>query len=281
MSGIITLTTDFGTADGYAAAMKGVILGINPAAQLIDISHRIQPQNISQAAFVLSTACRFFPEGTVHLVVVDPGVGTERRAVILRTPLADFVAPDNGVLSQVLWEAGQIQSRHGHPANRPRLRALPSGAAAVTITRPEFWRQPVSATFHGRDIFAPVAARLSLGARPSDFGEAVARLMALPLPGAYREAGGRLVGHIRHVDRFGNLITNLKSDDLPADRAAIIIEVGGRRIRGLSETYGEKEGLKALVGSSGYLEIALSGDSAGAFLGETVGGKVKISTGNP
>ncbi|MCH8864853.1 MAG: SAM-dependent chlorinase/fluorinase [Chloroflexi bacterium] len=278
MSGIITLTTDFGTADGYAAAMKGVILGINPAAQLIDISHGIQSQNISQAAFVLSTAYRFFPEGTVHLVVVDPGVGTARRAVILRTPRAYFVAPDNGVLSQVLWAAGQIQSRRRHPANRSRQRALPPGVAAVAITRPEFWRQPVSATFHGRDIFAPVAARLSLGANPSDFGEAVDRLRALPLPGVYREAGGRLVGHILHVDHFGNLITSLKGDDLPADRAAIIIEVGGRRLRGLSETYGEREGLKALVGSSGYLEIALSGGSAGAFLEVVVGGEVKIST---
>ena len=278
MSGIITLTTDFGTADGYAAAMKGVILGINPAAQLIDISHGIQSQNISQAAFVLSTAYRFFPEGTVHLVVVDPGVGTARRAVILRTPRAYFVAPDNGVLSQVLWAAGQIQPRHRLTAKRSRQRALPPGVAAVAITRPEFWRQPVSATFHGRDIFAPVAARLSLGVSPSDFGEAVARLMALPLPGVYREAGGRLVGHIMHVDHFGNLITSLKGDDLPADRAAIIIEVGGRRLRGLSETYGEREGLKALVGSSGYLEIALSGGSAGAFLEVVVGGEVKIST---
>jgi S-adenosylmethionine hydrolase len=248
MSGIITLTTDFGTADGYVAAMKGVILGINPAAQLIDISHRIQPQNISQAAFVLNTACHFFPEGTVHLVVVDPGVGTERRAVILRTPQADFVAPDNGALSQVLWESGQIISRNRHPANRTGLRKLPPAMTAVAITRPEFWRQPVSATFHGRDIFAPVAARLSLGANLADFGEEVSSLRTLPFPETYREA--------------------------------IIIEVGGRRICGLSETYGEQGGLKALVGSNGYLEIAFSGGSAGAFLGAAVGNEVKISTGN-
>ncbi|MEE8318972.1 MAG: SAM-dependent chlorinase/fluorinase [Dehalococcoidales bacterium] len=280
MSGIITLTTDFGTADGYVAAMKGVILGINPAAQLIDISHRIQPQNISQAAFVLNSACRFFPEGTVHLVVVDPGVGTERRAIILRTPQAYFVAPDNGALSQVLWESGQIQPRHGHPVNRSGLRALPPAMTAVAITRPEFWRQPVSATFHGRDIFAPVAARLSLGASPTDFGEAVSSLRTLPFPETYREAGGKLVGHIRHVDSFGNLITSLKGDDLPADRESIIIEVGGRRICGLSETYGEKGGLKGLVGSSGYLEIALSGGSAGAFLGAAVGDEVNISAEN-
>lgn len=161
MSGTVTLTTDFGTADGYAAAMKGVILGINPAARLVDISHGIQAQNIPQAAFVLGTACPYFPDGTVHLVVVDPGVGTARRAVILKTPRAYFVAPDNGVLSYVV--------RDGEKADRaekgPRHIKLPPGLEAVSITRPRFWRQPVSATFHGRDIFAPVAARLSLGSR--------------------------------------------------------------------------------------------------------------------
>ena len=267
MGGIVTITTDFGTADGYAAAMKGVILGINPMATLIDISHGIQAQNISQAAFVLSTAYRYFPEGTVHLVVVDPGVGTARRAVILRTPLADFVAPDNGVLSYVLWDAGQPDSGQATPENCSRLIELPPGLEAVAITRPEFWRRPVSATFHGRDIFAPVAARLSLGVPPSDFGEAISRLTVLPRPGTYRDAVGKLVGHILHVDNFGNLITSVRSDDLPANRGAISIEVGGRYIRGLSETYEERDGLLALVGSSGYLEIALRDGNAGARLG--------------
>ena len=192
MSVIITLTTDFGLTDAYVAAMKGVILGINPEAKLIDICHSIKPRNISQAAFVLSTAYEFFPQRTIHVVVVDPGVGTERRAIILRTPLADFIAPDNGVLSYVIEDFYQphplsphlLQSRGDGkgfqgakplkttPAEQPRQIELGPELEAVAITKPQFWRSPVSSTFHGRDIFAPVAARLSLGSSPIDFGEA-------------------------------------------------------------------------------------------------------------
>ncbi len=275
MSGTVTLTTDFGTADGYVAAMKGVILGINPAAKLVDISHGIQAQNIPQAAFVLGTAYPYFPDGTVHLVVVDPGVGTARRAVILKTSRAYFVAPDNGVLSYVLRSAGKA----GRVEKGPRYLKLPAGLEALAITRPRFWRQPVSATFHGRDIFAPVAARLALGVPPAEFGETVSGLTVLPWGGAYREAG-ELVGHIIHVDNFGNLITSIAAGDLPPNREEIGIEIGQRRIQGLSVTYEDRDGLLALVGSSGYLEIAVRGGNASALLEEEVGGKVKISTGS-
>ena len=269
MGAIITLTTDFGLADAYVAAMKGVILGINPEAKLVDICHSIKPQNISQAAFVLSTAYQFFPERTIHLVVVDPGVGTERRAIILRTPLADFVAPDNGVLSYVI----QQSSAKPISVNRQQIE-LPPELEAVAITRPEFWRSPVSATFHGRDIFAPVAARLSLGSPPKDFGEAITSLAILPLLHPYQAQDDTLVGHILHIDNFGNLITNIKSDDLP--KQAITVEVANQSIPGLSRTYEEGSGLLALIGSSGYLEISLKGGNAGTFLDAEVGDDVRI-----
>jgi len=273
MSAIITLTTDLGLTDAYVAAMKGVILGINPEAKLIDICHTIKPQNIPQAAFVLSTAYQFFPEKTIHVVVVDPGVGTERRAIILRTPSADFVAPDNGVLSYVLQ---QCKSVKGRLINNRQQVELEPGMEAVTITKPQFWRSPVSPTFHGRDIFAPVAARLSLGFPPIDFGEAITSVTMLPLPHPYQAPDGSLVGHILHIDSFGNLITNIKSDDLPQTKRTITIEVGNHLISGLSRTYAQGRGLLALIGSSGYLEVSLKGGSACALLNAEVGNEVKI-----
>ena len=273
MGAIITLTTDFGLADAYVAAMKGVILGINPEAKLIDICHSIKPQNVSQAAFVLSTAYQFFPERTIHVVVVDPGVGTERRAIILRTPLADFVAPDNGVLSYVIPQS----SARPVSVNRQQIE-LPPELKAVALTRPEFWRSPVSATFHGRDIFAPVAARLSLGFPPEDFGEAITSLTILPLTHPYWAQDDVLVGHILHIDNFGNLITNIRSEDL--SKQAITVEVGGHSVSGLSRTYEEGDGLLALIGSSGYLEISLKRGNASTLLDAEVGGEVKISPRN-
>lgn len=271
MAVIITLTTDFGLADGYVAAMKGVVLGINPEAKLVDICHAIRPQNISQAAFVLSTAYEFFPKRTVHLVVVDPGVGTRRRAVILRTPAADFVAPDNGVLSYVIQQYAAKPS----DTNRPQLELGP-GLEAVAITESRFWRSPVSATFHGRDIFAPVAAHLSLGLPLTDFGEAITSLTVLPLPYPHQASDGTLIGHIMHIDSFGNLITNIKGRDLPQDIKAIRVEVGNQIISGLSHTYGTSKRLLALIGSSEYLEIALKEGDASAFLKTRVGQEVKI-----
>lgn len=270
MGAIITLTTDFGLADGYVAAMKGVVLGINPEARLVDICHSIKPQNVSQAAFVLSTAYEFFPRRTIHLVVVDPGVGTERRAIILRTPAADFVAPDNGVLSYVIppFATGPVAVN--------RQLELGPGLEAVAVTRSQFWRSPVSATFHGRDIFAPVAAHLSLGLPPADFGEAITSLMVLPLPRPYQAPDGALVGHIRHIDNFGNLITSIRDGDLPQQAQAINVEVGHQIISGLSCTYGAGEGLLALIGSSGCLEISLKEGNAGAFLNAVVGDEVII-----
>jgi S-adenosylmethionine hydrolase len=273
MAAIITLTTDFGLTETYVAAMKGVILGINPDANLVDICHSIKPQNIPQAAFALSTAYRFFPKRTVHLVVVDPGVGTERRAIILRTPFADFVAPDNGVLSYVLQ---QSTAKPVENIVDPQPIELGPELEAVAITNPQFWRSPVSPTFHGRDIFAPIAALLSLGFPPIDFGEAITSVIMLPLPHPCQGPNGTLVGHILHIDSFGNLITNVKSEDLPETREAISIKVGSQVISGLSRTYADGKGLLALIGSSGYLEIALKGGNAGSLLDAEVGNEIRI-----
>jgi hypothetical protein len=276
MATVVTLTTDFGLVDAYVAAMKGVILSINPEVRLVDICHLIKPQNILQAAFVLSTAYQFFPRRTVHLVVVDPGVGSGRRALIVRTPSADFVAPDNGVLSYVLQ---QFLSEPEKTGINPQQRKLKSEVEAVAITKSQFWRLPVSPTFHGRDIFAPVAALLSLGSSPRDFGETVTSVLMLPLSHTYQQANGTLVGHILHVDNFGNLITDIRSDDLPQKKQEMTIEVGRQRILGLSRNYNEGRGLSALIGSSGYLEISLKGGNACALLDAEIGNEVKIREG--
>ncbi len=256
MAAIITLTTDLGLTDAYVAAMKGVMLGINPKVKLVDICHTVKPQNIAQAAFVLSQAYPFFPQGTIHVVVVDPGVGTERRAIILRTKSADFVAPDNGVLSYVAQQS--------------------SGWEAVAITKPQFWRSEVSTTFHGRDILAPVAARLSLGLPPADFGQIITSVTTLPLSRPHQAADGSITGHIIHIDSFGNLITDIKSGDLPKGERGLTIEVSGQLISGLSRTYAEGSGLLALIGSDGYLEIAVKEGSARAVLSTEVGAKVIV-----
>lgn len=273
MGAIITLTTDFGLADAYVAAMKGVILGINPEAELVDICHLIQPQNVPQAAFVLSTAYPFFPRKTIHMVVVDPSVGTNRRAIIMRTPSADFVAPDNGVLSYVVQEFSDKPAKGDISLQQRELRP---GVEAVVITKPQFWRTPVSSTFHGRDVFAPVAALLSLGFPPIEFGEEISSVTMLPLPLPDKAADGLLVGHILHIDTFGNLITNIRGSDLPQTKQAVTVEVSNQFIQGVSRTYAEGRGLLALVGSSGYLEIAVRGGSAHALLDAKIGNEVRI-----
>ncbi len=256
---VITLTTDFGLRDAYVAAMKGVALGINPQAALVDISHDIEPQAVAQAAFVLETAHRYFPPGTVHLVVVDPGVGTQRRAMVLKTPSALFVAPDNGVLSYVIEAAGRE-------------------AEAFAITNPRYWHHPVSTTFHGRDIFAPVAAYLSLGIPPGEVGEPLnSPPQTFPIPRPRREADGTLHGRILHIDAFGNLITNIGAGDLSPGQPAI--EVGGEKIMGLSETYSGGEKFVALIGGSGYLEVAAPNDNAANLLAAKIGNPVIVGAG--
>ena len=218
---------------------------------------------------------RFFPPRTIHLVVADPGVGTGRRAIILKTPSADFVAPDNSVLSHIVPQSSAKPL--GNNVNPLQIELEPE-LEAIAITRPQFWRSPVSATFHGRDIFAPVATRLSLGFPPIDFGETISSVTILPLLHPHRASNGTLVGCILHIDNFGNLITNIKGNNLPEIKQGITIEVGNRLISGLSLTYAENEGLLALVDSNGYLEISLGGGNAHASLGAEVGDEVKVKS---
>ena len=252
---IVTLTTDFGQDDPYVAVMKGVMLSINPDIAIVDICHTIKPQNIAQAAYILSTTSRYFPQGTIHVAVVDPGVGTKRRAVLLVTPKAYFVGPDNGVLSYVVEEA------------------MPE-VEAIALTNPRFWLSPLSNTFHGRDIFAPVAAHLSLGTSPREFGDLIPSLNTIAIPRPLLGEDGVLIGHVIHIDWFGNLITDVRQADLPKGR--LFVEVGGHIIEDLSSSYEEGEELLAIIGSENRLEVSVKQGSAAGFLRASVGDEVKV-----
>ncbi|MCJ7670140.1 MAG: SAM-dependent chlorinase/fluorinase [Dehalococcoidia bacterium] len=277
MSSIITLTTDFGYDDAYVGAVKGAILSINPEANIIDISHSIKPQNILQAAFILSAAYRYFPKQTIHMAIVDPGVGSERQGIILKAPSAIFVAPDNGILSYIIDDLFSVESRPlTEQAHDLKEIVFKKGLEAAAITDPRFWRHPVSPTFHGRDIFAPVAAGLSLGISPYEFGEKINSLHVLSIPKPSLDSEGNLVGRVLHVDHFGTLITNIKSNDLPGKN--VMIEVAGYCIQGISDYYAQKEGVMAIVGSSGYLEVSLRDGSACDFLGTAVGDEIKVTS---
>ncbi len=275
MSPIVTLTTDFGYDDAYVAAVKGAILNINPEATIVDVSHSIRPQDILQAAFILNGAYRYFPKQTVHVAIVDPGVGSDRRGVILKAPSAIFVAPDNGILSYIVDDLfsvdGQsvIEQTHG-----PTEIVFKKGLEAAAITDPRFWRHPVSPTFHGRDIFAPVAAGLSLGISPYEFGEKINSLHVFPIAKPSVDPDGAVIGQVLHVDRFGNLITNVRSSNLPGKN--ITVQVGGHSIQGMSDYYAQREGIMAVVGSSGYLEISLRDGSACDFLDIGVGAEIRV-----
>jgi S-adenosyl-L-methionine hydrolase (adenosine-forming) len=272
MGAVVTLTTDFGLRDAYAAIVKGVILHINPEAVIVDISHHIPPQDIKQAAFILNTSYTYFPYQTVHLVVVDPGVGTNRLPVILKTPDAYFVAPDNGVLSYIL------EKYDSQPTPDSRQVKIGPQLKAYFITNSDYWLKPVSQTFHGRDIFAPVAARLSLGTPPSGLGEKIDTLTVFPVPHPFRR-GEELIGHIVHIDSFGNLITDIKAEMLPIGGQSINIVVGDYVIQGLTRNYLDKEGLQALIGSMGYLEISLQNNNASAFLKARAGDEINVTVG--
>ncbi len=275
MNSVITLTTDFGADDAYVAIMKGVILSTNPEVNIVDITHSVEPQNVYQAAFILGYTYRYFPKKTVHVAVVDPGVGSERRGVILKTPSALFVAPDNGILSYVIDELSSSKGSVAQYSPDQDLVTLGKGFEVVAITEPRFWRQPVSTTFHGRDIFAPVAATLTLDISPYELGEKITSLHVFPILKPLVDYQGNLIGHILHVDHFGNLITNIKRVNLPGKD--IPIEVAGRLIQGITDYYAEGEELMAIIGSSGYLEIALKNGSAADFLNIGIGDEIKVT----
>jgi len=259
---IITLTTDFGWRDNFIGVMKGVILGLNPRVTLVDLSHELPPHDPAQAAFSLYTAYRFFPEGTIHLAVVDPGVGSDRPIIAVMVFNHLFVAPDNGLLGYILDEA---------PAFK-----------AYRLANPALALDNVSRTFQGRDLMAPAAAHLSLGFPLTEVGPETTSLVRLPsLHPDIRK--NEIIGRVVYVDRFGNLITNIPAV-LAADRpgSEMVINIGPESITGLSPAYAAARPgeLLALAGGSGFIEIARNMGRAERFPDLTVGAPVVISLGD-
>ncbi len=262
---IITLTSDFGTDDGYVGAMRGVILGICPAARIVDLSHRVAPQDIVGAALVLEVAAGYFPKGTIHLAVVDPGVGTKRRAVALRTPLYTFIGPDNGIFGLV-WQ--MAEERFGK-----------ANLEARELREQRFFFPKVSKTFHGRDIFAPAAAHLALGASFEALGPLLTRLRPSPIPPVMPIENG-LVGEIIHIDHFGNCISNIKAAELRGlgSDADLTVELDGHPALALSEVFSAVESgqMLALLGSSGHLELALRDGNLAEARGIRLGAHLRV-----
>jgi S-adenosylmethionine hydrolase len=269
VAGPIVLLTDFGLADTYVGTMKGVILRLNPNATLVDLCHDVAPQDVAAGAYLLASSYRYFAPTAIFVAVVDPGVGSERRAIALETPHGTFVGPDNGLFGLVGQDFG--------------LPALGAGGVmpltgtdilGVTLENARYFLPRTSATFHGRDIFAPVAAHLSLGIPLSAFGPPLPDLVLGPALRPERRPG-EIVGHVIHVDRFGNAITDVGAADL-AQVSAPIVEVAGQHIVGLSHHYAERAGLLALIGSDNRLEIALNRGSAASALGLRLGDRVIV-----
>ena len=258
---VITLLTDFGTADYFVAAMKGVILTINPAVSLVDITHEIPPQDIESGAFMLLTCYRDFPEGTVHLAVVDPGVGSARRPIVVRAGAYYFVGPDNGLFSYVYDREPSAQIYH--------------------VTAAGYFHPSPSSTFHGRDIFAPVAAALSKGVDPEALGPRITDQVRLAPLAPTKDDAGRLRARIIHIDHFGNCITNLSKNDLSSSES-VKLSVNGKVIetfrRFFTDEHGSKEEIFAIWGSAGFLELALNGASAADVLAAKRGDAVHIGS---
>lgn len=256
----ITLTTDFGQGSPYVAAMKGAILSINPDVNLVDLTHAIPPQNVRQGALALADAALRFPVGTIHVAVVDPGVGTERGLIYARLAGHDFVCPDNGLLSAL-----------GRQHRPERI---------VRLTDPRHWAERVSATFHGRDIMGPVAAKLSLGLPPTELGPLQASLVELEWSEAI-VVPGKVTGAVESIDSFGNLITNITAAQMAACRdlgEKVRIECDEHETFGIFRTYGDVPAMTfvAIIGSTDRLELAITGENAAEMLRIRVGAPVEV-----
>ena len=253
---LITLTTDFGLGDNYVGAVKGAILSICPDAEIIDITHLVAPQDIEHGTYLTATAWPYFPEASIHVAVVDPGVGTDRRPLLLSSPAAVFIGPDNGVLSAAL-------PPHIRPES-PGPVVVPKNYNAVVLDDDRFYRATPSHTFHARDIFGPVAAHVAAGVSIEEIGASTSEIIALPLTTA--ESDGSVVrGKILHVDTFGNLVSNIPEAFLTMQR--LTVEIAGVSVGGLGRTYGEHDQLFALLTSDGWLAVAQPNGSASAVLG--------------
>lgn len=245
---IITLLTDFGTSDYYVAAVKGVILSGNPNARLVDITHDIPPHDIEAGAFILLNASGTFPAGTIHVAVVDPGVGSSRRPVLIVAGKQFFVGPDNGLFSYVCERLPHVEVFH--------------------LTNPKYFRHPVSQTFNGRDIFAPVAAALSSGVKPEELGTRIDDYVKLPSLKPKSLANGKVKGRIIHIDRFGNCVTNITNEQLSSEQieAGAKLTTKGKKVKSFRNYFIEPnaDGEKVFVvwGSAGFLEIVAANESA-------------------
>ncbi len=259
---IVTLTTDFGTSDYFVAAMKGVILSINPEVNIVDITHGVMPHDILDGALTIGQAYKYFPSRTVHVVVVDPGVGTERRPILVASDTHYFVAPDNGVLSSVYDQTEALY--------------------VWNIISEHYFRQPVSKTFHGRDIFAPVAAWLTKSWQTASFGEPITDFVRFGIPKP-KANGNAIKGIVLRVDQFGNLITNFKPEDVPAllNGGKVTIRAGNATINQVVPTFGSAPAGQpvGIIGSSGYLELAVNKANASRTLGIARGAEVTVELG--
>jgi S-adenosylmethionine hydrolase len=236
---------------------------------IVDVGHEIAPQSIESALYVTQTAWAAFPVRSIHVCVVDPGVGSDRHALLIETETACFIGPDNGVLSAALPSDARPDAAEGAQATE-----LPAGTRAIAIANERYLRQPISATFHGRDVFAPAAAHLSLGVAASELGEPVDEVLAHPPLRARRDESGTLRARVVHIDHFGNVITDALASDLPPAFVATLR--GRRRVAGPARTYAEAAGLTTIAGSSGYLEFALPNGNAARELNARIGDAVEI-----
>jgi hypothetical protein len=256
---IITLLTDFGLKDPYVASMKGVILSINPQCTLVDITHQVSPYDIKEGAFILAQAYSTFPKGTIHLSVVDPGVGSPRKPILFVTKNYFFIGPDNGLFTFAL--------------KREKLKKV------IALGKMEFFLPEVSPTFHGRDLFAPVAAHLSFGIAPESFGRVIKSWneISFPEPVLRQE---KLIGEVAHIDTFGNLVCNIDYKNLLkfSKSRPLVIKIGKRTMRGLKKGYweGKKDEPMALIGSGGFLEISIKEGNAQKVLKMKKGDRVQV-----
>jgi S-adenosylmethionine hydrolase len=246
---VVTLLTDFGTTDYFVAAVKGAILTINPQVSLIDITHEVPAQDIETGAFTLLTCYRDFPSGTIHVAVVDPGVGSTRRGIVVRAGAHYFVGPDNGLFSYICDRESAVE--------------------VFQLKEEKYFRRDPSPSFHGRDVFAPVAAALSKGTRPEQFGPPVKDEVRLPPLAPVKDQDGSLTGRIIHIDRFGNCITNFTRADVPdSDQLKLLVrrKVVREFRRFFADEAGARDELFAIWGSAGFLELAINGGSAANLL---------------
>lgn len=258
---VITLLTDFGNQDAYVGTMKGVIAGINPFANIIDICHSIPPQDIFSGAYLLYASYKYFPRKTIHVAVIDPGVGSKRDIICVETKDYFFLVPDNGLLSFILQE------------ERPK--------SIFRVTNSKYLLPSPSSTFHGRDVFAPVAAHLSLGVKPRQLGIKINQLEQLDIPKPVHKKTGHVEGQIIYIDQFGNLITNITKEyiaHLERNYEFMETTIGKKKIVGLSKTYTDAKPREPLVlfGSAGFLEVSINQGNARKYFRVDRGNKVII-----